>query len=62
MKYYYFGGPLDGGEVEAYMTPQDYLLIQHGKTNNNSVTYYYTKCDEHPYFEFAGEVQEEEDE
>ena len=60
MKYYFYGGPMDGAEVASYMTRQDYVLIEQGKSNNNSVTYYYTKCDEHPYFEYAGEVEEEE--
>jgi hypothetical protein len=59
LRYFFLGGPLDGGEVEQHMKQQDYLLMQHG-SYNSSVTYYYVKCEEHPYFEFAGEVEEEE--
>lgn len=61
MKYEYYGGPMDGAEVPAYLTKQDYLLIEKGFENNNVVTYYYVKCEEHPQFEYCGEVEDEDE-
>lgn len=52
---------MDGAQVPYFMTRQDYLLIDKCDSNNNRVTYYYVKCEEHPYFEYTGEVEQEKD-
>jgi hypothetical protein len=57
--YTFYGGPIDGSEVPRNLTRQDYILIETGNDNDNVVTYYYVKCDQHPWFEYAGEVEEE---
>ncbi len=62
MKWRYYGGPADGAEVPMFLTRQDYILLESGKSNNSSVVYYYVKVDDQHLFEFAGEVEEEEDE
>lgn len=61
MRHTFYGGPMDGAEVPKNMTRQDFLLIEKTDSNNNSVVYYYEKCEQHPYFEFAGEVVNEDD-
>lgn len=62
MKWQYYGGPADGGEIPLFMTRQDYILLETGKSNNNGVVYYYVKVEEEHIFEYAGEVEEEVDE
>ena len=57
MKYYFYGGPADGSEVPKYLYKEDYVLLTR-QTNNNDVVYYYVKCEDHPWFEYSGEVEE----
>lgn len=52
---------MDGSPVERKLWQQDYVLLTIAHGNNNSVTYYYVKCyDMHNWFEYAGEVEEED--
>jgi hypothetical protein len=62
MRYTYYGGPMDGADVPASVMRQDYVLIETGFENDSVVTYYYVKCDDHPWFEYQGEVEDDEDE
>jgi hypothetical protein len=59
MKWQYYGGPADGGEIPAFLTRQDFILLEGSKSNNNGVVYYYVKVKEDRIFEYAGEVEEE---
>lgn len=61
-RWQYYGGPVDGAPIPTYLTRQDYILLETGKSNDNSVVYYYVKCEDHKWFEFAGEVEEDMDE
>lgn len=58
-KWQYYGGPADGGEIPTFMTRQDFILLESGTSNDNSVTYYYVKVESEHIFEYAGEVEEE---
>ena len=59
--YQFYGGPADGSEVPRYLWKQDYVLLTR-KMDNIDVTYYYVKCEDHPWFEYAGEVEENDSE
>lgn len=65
-KYRFYGGPADGGEVPHYAVDMDYVLLTSdditGQKTGSTILYYYEKCDDHPWFEYAGEVEEQEDE
>lgn len=65
-KYTFFGGPADGGQVPHYAVDMDYVLLTSedvtGQKSSNTILYYYEKCENHPRFEYAGEVEEQEDE
>ena len=59
MKWQYYGGPADGGEIPPLLTRQDFILFEGSKSNNNGVVYQYVKVEEERIFEYAGEVEEE---
>lgn len=59
MKWQYFGGPADGADIPTFLTRQDYILLERAVDSYNSVVYYYVKCADHNWFEYAGEVEEE---
>ena len=61
MTYEYYGGPMDGAIVPDYLAKQDYLLIDKGIAGGHVMTYYYVKCNEHPRFEYCGEVEDEDE-
>jgi hypothetical protein len=61
MIYKYYGGPADGAEIPEFLAKQDYLIIERPIAKDKVVMYYYEKCDDHPWFEFRGEVEEEDE-
>ena len=61
MKYTYYGGPADGAEIPPFLAKQDYLIVDRPIANNKVVSYYYVKCDDHPRFEFAGEIEDDDE-
>ena len=58
VRYVFYGGPADGSEVPRYLWKQDFVLLTR-QTNDIDVTYYYVRCEDRPWFEYAGEVEEE---
>lgn len=52
---------MDGAIVPDYLAKQDYLLIDKGIAGGHVMTYYYVKCNEHPRFEYCGEVEDEDE-
>lgn len=61
MTWTYYGGPADGGPVEKQYWKQDFITLELANTNNITVVYVYMKCPgEHKWFEFAGELKEDD--
>jgi hypothetical protein len=61
MIYTYYGGPADGAEIPGFLTEQDYLIVERPIAKGKFVSYYYEKCDDHPWFEYCGEIEEEDE-
>jgi hypothetical protein len=61
MIYTYYGGPADGAEIPEWLSSQDYLIVDRPIAKGKVVSYYYEKCDDHPWFEYCGEIEEEDE-
>lgn len=61
MIYTFWGGPQDGATVPKQLLEQEVIVLSNGKPNNNSVIYYYLRCDEHHSYEYQGDDTEGQD-
>jgi hypothetical protein len=61
MIYTYYGGPADGAEIPKFLAKQDYLIVDRPIAKGKVVSYYYEKCEDHPWFEYHGEIEEEDE-
>ena len=57
----YYGGPVDGAEIPDYLAEQDYLIVERPIAKNKSVSYYYVKSLDGPWFDYCGEIEEEDE-
>jgi hypothetical protein len=62
MMYQYFGGPVDGAIVSPETTRYPQHAIKTGKQDDNSVVYYYLRCDSCHAYEYhgSGDLEEED--
>jgi hypothetical protein len=58
MTYTFWGGPQDGATVPKQLLKQELVVLSSGKANNNSVIYYYVRCEEHLAYEYHGDDTE----
>ena len=60
--YQYYGGPVDGALVSPETTRYPQHAVKMGKDDDNSVVYYYLRCDNCHTYEYhgSGDLQEEE--
>ena len=57
MTWTYYGGPMDGAEVPSIGHTKDYLILE-----MEEKAYYYVRCtDGHKYFEYSGELEEDDE-
>lgn len=65
VKFTFFGGPADGGEVPHYAQDMDYVLLTgsdlSGASNDNDVVYYYARDEENDWFIYEGEVEQKDE-
>jgi hypothetical protein len=61
MIYTYYGGPADGAEIPSFLAKQDYLIVERPVAKGKFVSYYYVKHDDLPWFEYCGEIEEEDE-